>query len=225
MSALNENIDLEWLAARYGPDLVRAALGANRRLMMDRYDGIDYLTHRDAWHQGNYCRICLIDKLRHTFIGVASAEIRDKWNLWLLLLNSHWGLHVARFPTRRDYNSLAPLYEPKQVKMAKRQRRNYRPIDFTTVRQLGFSEFGLPKLVQIVYPRLYQYRFIGLYYEKANGLIVALHLIEQDRRGIIARVTLKVPGVFGDFGGGQEPPDTPIVPSGSGSDEGTSEAG
>ncbi len=213
MTNSNALIELELLAARYGPDFISSAVGANRRLMMDWYDDPDYCTHRDAWHQGNYCRICLIDKFRDKFFGVASTEILDEKNMWLLLLNDVWGLHVARFPEGRDYSNLAPLYEPKQVRIAKKQHRNYHPIEIETVQQLGFSGFGFPKIVKSVYPPLYQYRLIGLYYEKVKGLIVALHLIEQDARGIIARVTLQVPGAFADLDGGQSPPVPPIIPS------------
>lgn len=217
-------IELELLAARYGPDFVGSGVGANRRLMMDRHDDPDYLTHRDAWHQGNYCRICLIDKLSNTFFHLDSAEIWDERNPWLLLLNDEWAVHVARFPKGRAYSNLAPLYEPKHVKIAKQQRRNSRPFEFTAVRQLEFSEFGFPKLVKSVYPPPSQYRFFGLYYEKLFDLIVALHLIEQDGRGIIARVTLQVPGAFGDFDGGHAPPVTPIVPSDDSSDANVSES-
>lgn len=223
MKNSNAIIELELLAARYGPDFIGSAIGANRRLMMDRYEDPDYLSHRDAWHQGSYCRICLIDKLRFAFFGMASAKIRDERNLWLLVLNNDWGLHVARFPEGRDYSNLAPLYEPKKVKIAKQQHRNYYPIEIRAVRQLGFSEFGFTKVVKSVYPPLCHFRFLGLYYEKVYGLIVALHLIEQDGQGIIARVTLQVPGAFGELDGGQLPPVPPIIPSDDSSDANLSE--
>lgn len=207
-----EIIKLKILSERYGYSFIRSAVGANRRLSMDRHQSGNR-AQRDTKHQGDYCRICLTDELRDSFNSLPSAIIPDGGKPWLLLLNNYWGLHVAGFRPS--------LYEPKKVKNAKQQHRNYQSIEFAAVRpvrQLGFNGFGIPDIVESVYPPLCQYRFIGLFYEKVNGLIVALHLIEQDKQGIIDRVILHVPGAFADIYGETLPPVPPIIPSVGGRD-------
>lgn len=225
MAHSGANIELALLAARYGPCLIEAGIWANLALVGDSSERRHAVWRRSSLLQGQFRRMCVVDGLSKVFSREATAKFRAEGNLWLLVLHDCIYWHVKKFPLTSIDELNEPLPEPKSVQTTRRATTAYFDEWDVVYRQLAFAEFGYEPVVIPVEPPLYQMRPIGLWYEVADGLIAAWHLIEQSKHEIIARETIIVPlGPDSAAGLPEGPPPRPINPKYN-DDEGDSETG
>ncbi|MDE2748524.1 MAG: hypothetical protein OXI34_06145 [Chloroflexota bacterium] len=194
MSEIPPNKEMQLIAARIGPDLILAAIYANGKITEDRSADPNTHDHRDAWHQGNYCRVFFTDGLRIQFAVSSSARVKSgPRKILRVILDDIISLYIRHFPEEGIGRDNSPLPAPETIKRSKRAGTSDFPSQTASHIQLALSIAEIEPKIFSLEPPLSHQRHYGLYYEKLEGLIIALHLIEQDDQRIIAKLTLQVP--------------------------------